>query len=129
MLIKNNMSSKGFTIIEVLGALVVLSLVLVVVMQQVQSTLSTSTSELYSVMKKNVISAGYEYVSECGSGVMTCDFSFEDNSVFSANVLRQYGYFSDLKSPIDGKDLGSCLVMTATKVDGVVFVDLADNCY
>lgn len=123
------MNNKGFTLIEVLSVLVLVSIVLAVVTMTVGTTMSASKEEAYKLMKNNIVSAGYNYINECNLGTIDCDFSFEDNNKFSASVLRNTGFFKNLDSPIDGKDLGTCLVLDASKSNGVVAINIIDNCY
>ena len=123
------MNQKGFTIIEVLGVVFLISVVTIVISSQINSSLAVSKEKAYSLMKKNLISVSYNYIQECSQGLITCDFSFEDNSTFSAIVLQNSGYFSKLESPIDGKYLGDCLIFHAKKENGMTIVDLEDTCY
>lgn len=123
------MNNKGFTLIEVLGVLVVASILLTITFRSIHSTLSVSKEEAYKLMKNNIISAGYEYIQECNQKLISCDFSFENNNQFVAEVLKESGYFKNLNSPIDGKDLGSCLLLEATNSNGVTVVNLIDDCY
>lgn len=123
------MNNKGFTLIEVLGVLVILTIVAFVVLNSVHSTLSVGKEESYKLMKNSILTAGYDYIEECQQGLITCDFSFEEDSRFSAGVLKEQGYFTNMESPIDGKDISQCLIMDAKKENGVVVIDLIDQCY
>lgn len=123
------MNNKGFTLIEVLGVLVILSIIMTIVMKSVHTTMSVGQDESYKIMKNNLISVSYQYIQECNEGLISCDFSFQDHNQFPASVLKDKGYFKDLKSPIDGKDLGSCLILEATMSNGVTTVELLDYCY
>ena len=125
-IMKNN---NGFTLIEVLGALVLVSIVVVVGVMTFGETLSVSKEEAYKLMKNNLVSAGYDYISECELGTISCDFSFISNNTFKARTLYNFGFFKDLESPIDGADLGDCLVLEATKSNGGTVINLLDNCY
>lgn len=123
------MNNKGFTLIEVLAVLVLVSVVTIVVIQNISSSMSLGRNEAYRLMKNNVISAGYHYIDECTQGTIHCDFSFEKNNTFKARVLEESGYFENLKSPIDGAYLGDCLSLSAKKDNGVTVVDIIDQCY
>ena len=125
-IVKNN---KGFTLIEVLGALVLVSIVVMIGVMTFGSTLSASKEEAYKLMKNNIVSAGYDYISECTLGTIECNFSFISNNTFKARDLYNAGFFKDLESPIDGADLGDCLILEATKSNGVTVINLIDNCY
>lgn len=123
------MNNKGFTLIEVLSILVLISIIGVVVFSMFGSTMSATKEETYKLMKNNIISVSYDYVNECNLGLIECDFSFEGNNKFSAKELQNAGFFKSLESPIDGTDLGSCLILEATKSNGVTVINLIDNCY
>lgn len=124
-----NMNNKGFTLIEVLGVLIIISTIMVGIAYGIQETLSASKEEAYKVMKNNIISVSYDYVQECSQGIVQCNFSYEENNYFYAKELQNSGYFQDLNSPIDGKELGNCMLLKVTKNNGVVLVDLVDECY
>ena len=123
------MNNKGFTLVEVLAVLVLVSVVTIVVIQNISSSMSLGRNEAYRLMKNNIISAGYHYIDECTLGTIHCDFSFEKNNTFKARVLEESGYFGNLKSPIDGAYLGDCLSLSAKKDNGVTVVDIIDQCY
>ncbi len=123
------MNNKGFTLIEVLGVLFIFALIMTVVLPSFHSTLSVSKEETYKIMKNNIISVSYDYIQECNQGLIDCNFSFEYNNRFSAGVLKEQGYFQNMDSPIDGKDLSECLILEASIENGVVTIDLIDQCY
>ena len=123
------MNNKGFTLVEVLSVLVLISIITVCVFATINSTMSVGKEEAYKLMKNNMISVSYDYVEECELGSIQCDFSFEKNNTFSAKELQNTGFFTNLESPIDGKDLSSCLIFSATKSNGVTLINLIDNCY
>lgn len=129
MLIKNKLNNKGFTLIEILGVLVIISTITTIAIISITDTLSIGKEESYKIMKNNIISSSYDYIKECDQNSITCDFSFENNNQFYAEKLRETGYFENLKSPIDGKDLGKCLKLEAKKENGVTIVNLIDECY
>lgn len=124
------MGNKGFTLVEVLAVVFVIGIVGLVVVNYVGDTLSIGKSEAYNVMKDNILSSGYDYYNECMAGMISCSLDLDENRmVFFASDLRDVGYFSDLSSPIDGKDLGSCISLVAVFDDGNVDISLVDSCY
>lgn len=123
---KNN---NGFTLVEVVIAVVVISLLLLITTNLLSDTLAASENTTYKLLKNNIVSAGYEYVSECTNGILDCNFDFNDNNKFKAGILKQYGYFNNLNSPIDNKNLEDCLILEVTKDNGVVVIELEDKCY
>ena len=122
-------NNRGFTLIEVVITVVIISLILVISGNLITSTLSISENEAYKLLKNNVVNISYNYVNECTNGIIDCEFDFLDNSQFEASVLKKYGYFDDLSSPIDGKDLGKCLILEVSRDNGVVVIELEDKCY
>ena len=123
------MNNKGFTLIELLAVLVLVSFASIFVVNYVHSTLSIGKDESYQIMQKNIISSSYDYINECNAAVIDCDFSLDDEIEFKASILRDMGYFKNLNSPIDGRDLGECLVVKARREQGAISVDLIDLCY
>ena len=123
------MNNKGFTLIEILIVLVLLSLVTGFVFIFLGTTISSKKEDMYKLMKDNIISAGYDYVNECTLETIECDFSFEQSNKFSASYLQNMGFLKKLDSPIDGKYLGYCLILEANMSNGVAVINLIDNCY
>lgn len=123
------MNNKGFTLIEVLSSLVLVSIIIYCVLISLNTTMSASKEETYKLMKNNIISLSYDYINECNLKTIECEFSFADNNQFKAIELQNTGFIKSLDSPIDGKYLGECLILKATKSNGVTVVDLIDNCY
>ena len=142
------MSRKGFSLVEVIITITIISVIVILATKSINSTLSISKNETYKLMKNNLLKASYNYINECKAGLIECDLSFQEsdsnitnveesseknieniNNTFNASVLRTNGYFKNLESPIDGKDLGECLVLEVTATNGVVVIDLIDNCY
>ena len=123
------MNNKGFTLIEVLCVVILTSIIIAIIYTTLGTTFSVSKEESYKIMKNNLLTAGYSFINECSLGSIECNFSFDKNNQIMAKDLYNYGYFKNLESPIDGKNLGSCLILEATKENGVVVVNLIDNCY
>lgn len=128
-MLQKKMNNKGFTLIELLIVVVLIAIISGIAVNSVGSTMSVGKREAYNIMKDNIVTAGYNYINECTLGSLECNFSFSNNNTFFAKTLQEVGFFDNLESPIDGKYLGSCLVLKATKSNGVVVVDIIDNCY
>jgi len=124
------MSNKGFTIIEVLTTLVIISLLAIIIGGLINSTVAANKEETYKLMKNSIAKASSIYIKECTSGIIECDFSYDKNNTFYAKELKKYGYFDNLNSPIDAKNLGECLLIKATYDDnGTSIIDIIDTCY
>lgn len=123
------MNNKGFTLIEILVTLVLITVLLGVAVSVLRPTMSAGKRETYELMKNNIVTVSYDYINECSLNTIQCDFDFETNNIFSAVELKNAGFIKSLESPIDGKDLSSCLNIKATKSNGVIVVDLIDDCY
>ena len=123
---KNN---KGFTLVEVLSVLIIISLILTVVIRNFGTTVSINKAEAYKLMKSNIISASNDYMNECLNGIIDCNVKNQDYYQFSAKELKEQGYFKNLKSPIDGKNLEDCLTIKVKIENGVIISSLQDNCY
>ena len=122
--------NRGFTIIEVLATIIIISLISTIVSRFIGSTLTISQNEAYEIMKNNIISASEDYLKECGNGILECNITWTNNKTsFSAIELKNSGYFKSLESPIDGKDLSNCLNIKAEKENVTIKVNLIDNCY
>lgn len=124
------LDNKGFTLIEALIMFVLISLVSIFVIKNITGTLSISKKESYKIMKSNIITSSYDYLRECSLGTIECYMIWNDNKTsFTAKSLESSGYFKNLNSPIDNKYLGDCLIIKATKNNGVYDVSIDDTCY
>ena len=124
------LNNKGFSLVEVLVSLVVISLVSIIVINYSVDTFSIGKNEAYEMMKKNIYKASESYIRECDNNLLDCNLEWFNNKVeFRAQVLKNSGYFDNLVSPIDGKDVGSCLLVRAIKNNGVLDIKIIDNCY
>lgn len=123
-------SNKGFTLIETLAMLVVLTIVGIVTIKYVGNTLSVGKNEAYDIMKNNIVSSSYDYLRECNNGILSCDLDWNNESTsFYVEQLKDSGYFKNLDSPIDNKYLGFCLKIHAIRNNGNIDISLVDDCY
>ena len=124
------MNNKGFTLTEVLAGLIIISVVLIVVSKQIGKTLSVTKNETYDLMKRNIIKASEIYLKECMIQENKCTLEWEENkTTFNAHILKEYGYYTNFKSPIDNKELDNCLTIIATKNNGVIKTKIKDEFY
>ncbi len=124
------LNNKGFTLIEVLASIVIISLLTFVILHFSGSTFSVSKNEAYEIMKDNIYKVSLNFLKECDEEILKCNLNWNENKVeFYAKSLYENGYFKNLNSPIDGKNIGNCLLIKATKDNGVIDIKLIDNCY
>lgn len=125
-----SIGNKGFTLVEVLACFFIIGIICAVVVSIAGSTLSVDKEKAYKLMKDNIVSISYDYINECDNNFIDCSYSWDSGKAsFNAGDLKIGGYFDNLNSPIDNKDLSECLIINATKNSGVVNVSLLDNCY
>lgn len=124
---KNN---KGFTLIETLAIIMIITIIGTLVLRNVGETLSISKKESYHIMKNNIISSSYDYLKECSANISVCNLQWQNNqTTFNASQLENSGYFKNLYSPIDNKYLGDCLKIHVVKDDVNFNVAIEDKCY
>ena len=82
------MNNKGFTLLELLAVIVIISIISVTSVSFIGTTLSSSKEESYKLLKDNILTAGYSYISECTAGTLECDFTFDDKITKVVSVIR-----------------------------------------
>ncbi|MEE3342627.1 MAG: prepilin-type N-terminal cleavage/methylation domain-containing protein [Bacilli bacterium] len=124
-------NNKGFTLIEVLASLVIITFIVIIVVSFSGDTLSINKDRAYRIMKNNIYKVSQDYVKECEAEITTCDLEWNDNKAeFNVYKLKEAGYFKNLRSPIDGKDVGNCMIVKIYKTDNkMIDVEIVDNCY
>ena len=85
------MNRKGFTLVELLGSLVLLGVVLCIGLYSIRGTLATSLSSLTEVSKSEIYDAARTYVMENG---VTWINDSEEYTCLEVVTLVDYGYFS-----------------------------------
>lgn len=124
------LNNKGFTLVEVVATIVIISLISIVILNISKSTFSINKEKAYEIMKNNIYKVSETYIKECDTGQLSCDLNWNHNSVsFYADKLKNAGYYNNLNSPIDDKDIGKCLLIRASKDNGVINIELVDDCY
>ena len=75
------MNNKGFTLVEVLATLVIISIISFVILKQASSTLSITKNESYKLMKNNIISSAKDYINECNNKILNCNLNWDNNKI------------------------------------------------
>ena len=106
------MNNKGFTLIEVLTVLVLITVVFVIIISTMGNTLSINSEEAYKMTKKNIIEASKKYILECNNYIIDCNLDWNDNkTTIKAINLIETGYFKEIINPINNKKLDNCLTI------------------
>ncbi len=118
------MNNKGFTLIEVLCVIFLISILFVASFLVVKDTLSITDEKAYQILKENIISQTKTYIDECENNIINCkkDFGWKkvnDNKIAYINLslLKKYNYFDndEIINPLTKKDMSSCLKIKVIK--------------
>ena len=118
------MNNKGFTLIEVLCVIFLISVLFVASFLVVKDTLSITDEKAYQILKENIISQAKTYIDECENNIINCKNDYEwkkvnDNKITYINLslLKKYNYFDndDIINPLTKKDISSCLKIKVIK--------------
>lgn len=123
------MNNKGFTLIELLAVLVLIATIVTISGFIITGTFSATRESSYDLMKRNIISASRDYVSECQAGTLNCNLVWTDNTtVFYASNLLNAGYFTNnLINPKTDEDISQCLIIEVTLKNGKKEINLNDS--
>lgn len=131
------MNNRGFTLIEMLFTISVISLIMVVSLITIGNTFGLSSEKSYEIMKKGIITQVNQYIYECDNGIINCsgDYVWEKDEVgnkafFKLGVMKKYGYFNeeDYINPITNEEIGNCLIVNVIKDEfSTITVVLDDN--
>lgn len=118
------MNNKGFTLIEVLCVIFLISILFVASFLVVKDTLSITDEKAYQILKENIISQTKTYIDECENNIINCKKDFEwkkvnDNKIAYINLslLKKYNYFDndEIINPLTKKDMSSCVKIKVIK--------------
>lgn len=122
------MNNKGFTLVEVLSVLVIMTIIFVITINVTGNTLSISNEEAYKLTKDNIIEATDKYILECNNNIIDCNLDWNNNkTIISAKKLIEAGYFKELKNPINNKDLSNCLTIEVEQTSNNNNYNINDN--
>lgn len=136
---KMRANNKGFTLVELIATIVLLSIILSVGSYLITSIMKKSKEKDYEILINNINDAAETYYQECkhsgSSGPITCNLS----SVALGDLV-EYGYLNNngvdenknkLVNPTNNQDIGYCQIsITYDKENGkIVVVPISgDNC-
>ena len=132
------MNNKGFSLVEGILTLTIISLLFTIVIVSVNKTLALTNEKAYELTKKNIINVVDNYILECENNLIECenDYKWEEGNYnstsFNLGILNKYSYFDkeDLINPITNERIDDCIIINIIKKDdGVIDINLDDsNC-
>lgn len=118
------MNNKGFSLIELLLSIAILSILMITFMIVINNTFSYTDEQAYESLKKSIINQVNIYILECDNGIIECknDYTWSEvennkETSFNLNTMRGYSYFTENEyiNPITNEDIGECLVINVVK--------------
>ena len=118
------MNNKGFSLIELLIAIVVFSMIAIISFTIVDNTFGLTKEKSYDIFEKSIITQVKNYVYECDNNLLECSNDYywikEENiekTSFYLGVMKKYSYFSELDyiNPITGEEVSNCMKITVIK--------------
>ena len=102
-------SSKGFTLIELMTTIVVLSIVMVIAYSVIKNNIDASRKETFKVSIKNVMDAAKEYVVTNFSendfpngGISVTDLELKNNKITSGIIMKNEEDIIEVVNMSDG---------------------------
>ncbi len=99
---KSLINDKGFTLVEILAVITILSLLMVFVVPNFLSLLNKSKASTIDIQKQMIISAARLYVEDCNNlqnKNVTCNFTVTDGkTIINLNDLISNGYINEVKN-------------------------------
>lgn len=132
------MNNKGFTLIEMLFTISIISMFTIVFTISISKTFGLSTEKEYEIMKKSIINQVGEYIYECDNNLINCQNDYdwinidEKTKVTSINlsILKKYNYLKkeEYINPKTKEDISNCLIINVEKdARGIMNINLEDS--
>lgn len=118
------MNNRGFTLIEILLVISLISFITIVLFFVTENTLSLTNQKAYEIFERNIITQTENYILECENNLINCDndyywedFSNGKKTSFYLDVMKKYNYFSEEEflDPNTKKDVSDCLLIEVYK--------------
>lgn len=130
-------NNKGFTLIEILIAIAVMSVITITFMSILNNTFSMTDEKAYEAFKKGIIKQVNNYIIECDNNLISCqnDYTWQkkgniETTSFKLEVMKKYSYFNELnyKNPMNNQDISNCLIINVIKDNySIIDVIIDDN--
>ena len=134
------MNNKGFTLIELIASIILLSIVMSITTVSVVGYINSSREKSYDLLISNIKVAAQEYFEECENyEIMNDEDGEDDNATFTCSIttdntinitigkLLQYGFLSSSATDSDGnkivenpktnESINNCGLIVVKKVD------------
>lgn len=118
------MNNKGFTLIEVLCVIFLISIFFFGSFMVINNTFSITNEKAYEIVKEDIITQTKTYINECDNNIINCPNDYKwvsdnDNMITNINlsILKKYKYFNtdNFINPITNKDISNCLNIIVIK--------------
>lgn len=118
------MNNKGFTLIEVLCVIFLISIFFFGSFMVISNTFSITDEKAYEILKENIITQTKTYINECDNNIVNCSNDYKwvsDNDKMITNInlsiLKKYKYFDtdNFINSITNKDISNCLNIIVIK--------------
>lgn len=117
-------SEKGFTLVEVLAVVMILSITYLVVTPLITGSIKESKDKLYEIQLENIKSAARLHM---------INFDLEDGetTTITLDALKKYGLVEkDIKNPKTGNEFNSCMLVKVKRIGDIYEYDVIteDDC-
>ena len=115
------MRNKGFTLVELLGVIVLLGILGIVIIPKVGDSITNSKETALKTQEESIKKAAYDFL------VDNTEFLEENDTItIKLGVLKQKGYLPvNIKNPKTRKNISNESLITVTKIGGTYKISLA----
>ena len=99
------MNDKGFTLIEIICASVILGIIALICVPNISGYLLSTKASINDIDEKNLITSAKNYVIDCDYGGNFCKIPSKNNdSKVYLSTLIEEGYISNIKNAFSGNN-------------------------